>query len=82
MARTRLDWLLTDIPVGSSSKEVMVGKLRLVIGVFEQPLALIKALDELLSQGFVESDLCVSGSSDAVSLAGDFFCTQTHPDPR
>lgn len=60
----------------------MAGKLRLVIGVFEQPLALIEAVNKLLLQGFTQSDLCVSGSRDVVSMAGDLLCSQAHPDPH
>jgi hypothetical protein len=60
----------------------MAGKLRLVIGVFEQPLALIKAVDELLSQDFTQSDLCVCGNRDSLSMADDLLSTQAHPDPH
>lgn len=60
----------------------MTEKLRLAIGVFEQPLVLIKAVDELLSQGFSERDLCISGSRDAVLMTGDLLCAQSHPNPH
>jgi len=45
-------------------------KLRVVLGLFDQPSSLTATFQELIPHGFTAADLCISGSHDTVSMVG------------
>ena len=58
-----------------AENRIGIKKLRVVIGLFEQPSNLIEALEALMDKGFSSAGLCVSGTIDTMSMAGSMLHT-------
>ena len=65
-----------DQQLASSQKTVPqqdLNKLRVVVGLFEQPSKLMAAVKALMAQGINGSDLCVFGTTDTLSMTESMF---------
>ena len=62
-----------SVSTGSLDDRNVNKKIRVVIGLFDQPSNLLNALEALINKGFTSADLCVSGTIDTISMAGSML---------